>query len=226
MNQLEKLGLQGIIFDMDGVIFDTEALYLNTWSHIGQEMGFTITIEDARVIIGRPPWECEGLFKARYGADFCMAKALRIMEDKVQTVLEESGMPFKPGARELIELLYQKGIPAAIGSSNISRIVNAYLEAAELTEYFAAVVTGDSVEHVKPAPDIFLKAAADLGLHPEECLVIEDSRVGAEAAYAAGCQIALVPDLQAPTAETRACVWRVFGSLNELTAALGLVSHL
>ena len=125
------------------------------------------------------------------------------------------GLEVKPGARELMELLQNKSIPMAIGSSNIKRNVEMYLEETALSPYIDTIVTADLVERAKPAPDIFLKAAKNLGLAPRQCLVFEDSPVGVEAAYTAGCNVIVVPDLIAPCELTRSRVLQVMGSLEE-----------
>jgi len=205
---------------MDGLIFDTERLYLHAWPHVGTVLGLPITLEDATTTVGRPLWECEPFFQTRYGSDFCMTKALDIMAGHIRTQLETNGMPLKPGVTALLEHLRETNIPTALGTSNITSVVTAYLEAADLTPYFSPIVTADMVESAKPAPDIFQKAAADLGLRPDQCLVLEDSNIGIASAHKAGCLPVMVPDLLAPTAETLTQVWGVFDHLGAVTETL------
>ena len=220
MTQFERLGLKGVIFDMDGLLFDTEALYLEAWPHTGEAMGFPITAEIAKATIGYPMRAYAGMFQELFGPGFSMAEAHRVMAGWVRSRLEERGMPLKPGVRELISFLHQKKIPVALGTSNSSQVARAYLEAAGLLSCFGPIVAGDMVEQVKPAPDIFLKAASDMGLLPEQCLVLEDSPMGIESAHRAACLPVMVPDLLGPTAETVNQAWRIFGSLTEAADAL------
>lgn len=220
MTQFEQLGLRAVIFDMDGLIFDTERLYLHAWPHAGEALGFPITLEDAKALIGRSVWDFEASFQARYGPAFCMTQVLGVMEKRIRSQLETDGMPLKPGAVELLEALCQQGIPTALGSSNTSPVVTAYLEAADLLSYFNPIITGDMVEQVKPAPDIYQTAAAELGLSPAQCLVLEDSVAGVEAAHRAGCPSIMIPDLLEPTAEALTQTWQVCRCLNEVRRML------
>ncbi|MCL2563261.1 MAG: HAD family phosphatase [Oscillospiraceae bacterium] len=220
MTEFDRLGLKAVIFDMDGLLFDTEAVYLEAWPHAGRALGITIAIKDIKDTVGRPPWDYEDFFRTRYGPAFCMIKALDAIREYVTDKFETYGIPLKPGAREVLEFLHQKGIPTAMGTSNRSNIVAAYLKATEMTHYFNPIVTGDMVNEAKPAPDIYLKAAKDLGLRPEQCLVLEDSPIGAEAACRAGCRTVIVPDLVQPDDVIRSKVWRVFETLGDVQKTL------
>ena len=220
MTQFETLGLRAVIFDMDGLIFDTERIYLHAWPHAGKVLGLPITLEEAKVTIGRSVWDCEAFFQDRYGPAFCMTRTLKVMEEKIRDQLETNGVPLKPGAVELLALLRNRGIPTALGSSNRGSVVTAYLEASGLLSYFDPIVAGDMVEYVKPAPDIFQKAAVSLGVPPDKCLVLEDSIPGIEAASRAGCLPVMIPDLLEPTAVARAQAWRICNSLEDVAEML------
>ena len=222
MTQFESLGLRGVIFDMDGLLFDTESLYMEAWPHVGRAMGFSIPMEVAKRTIARPRAECELMLQALYGPSFSMEEAHGLLGERVRSHLIENGMPLKPGAEALLSLLHKRDIPVALGTSNRLWVAKAYLEHAGLLPYFGPLVTGDMVEHVKPAPDIFLKAASEMGLQPDQCLVLDDSPTGITAAYRAGCRPAMVPDLLEPTAETLGQVWRIFKSLEEVPDVLFL----
>jgi len=220
MTQFLALGLRGVILDMDGLIFDTEALYLRGWSVVGEALGIPLTAEDAKDAIALSDRCADALFRERYGDAFSIEKAIPIMSEWIKAELTASGMPIKPGAREFIEYLHEQKIPFALGTSNHLHVAEAYLANADLLHYFDIMVTSDIVGAVKPAPDIFLKAAELLGLPPAQCLVLEDSRVGVTAGHAAGCPTIMVPDLLEPDAETRAKAWKVFDSLAEVQEAL------
>ena len=220
MKRFQDLGLRGVIFDMDGLLFDTETLYLEGWHHVGEAMGIPITREAALATTAIADRDAEVLFQARYGPAFTLDKALPIMANWLTEQLTENGMPLKRGARKLVEFLHKKGVPFALGTSNRLEVAEAYLGAAELRHYFDIVVARDMVEAAKPAPDIFLKAADQMGFQPSECLVLEDSFVGVTAGHAAGCRTVMVPDLVQPCDEIRAKTWQVFDHLEDVHEAL------
>jgi len=214
------LDIKAVIFDMDGLLFDTEQLYLRAWVPVGEAMGLSNAVEVARLTIGIGYEESEEIFQAHYGPAFRMEQALPIMSQWIERYITEHGMPSMPFARELVQLLHGKGFPLAIGSSNLRAVAVAFLEAAGLLQYFTAIVTGDVVEYAKPAPDIFLRAARELGFPPERCLVLDDSPIGILAAHRAGCIPAMIPDLLPPTDETYGQLWRKFSSLEQIPLAL------
>ena len=219
MNQTDKnmadLDIQGVIFDMDGLLFDTEALYIKSWPVVGEHMGLPITEEVARKTISRAGPETEEIFRAHYGSGFTLEKARPIIGKWIADYVAKHGLPVKPGAREIVQFVRDKGLPLALGSSNTKPVIEAFLEEAGLLSYFPIIVGGDMVARVKPAPDIFLRAAHELNLSPTQCLVFEDSLIGVEAAHAAGCVPVMVPDLLQPCAATRARCWRVIPGLED-----------
>jgi len=200
---------------MDGLLFDTEALYLEAWPHVGRQMGFPVTTEVARTTLSRPIEELEAIFQSHYGPGFTKEKALPHMAEWLRARIDRDGMPIRPGVHALLARLRQLNIPFAMGTSNRSHVARAYLERAELSHYFDIIVGGDMVDYAKPAPDIFLLAAERLGVAPGECLVFEDSPVGVLAAHRAGCVPVMVPDLLEPDPETLDRAWRVLESLEE-----------
>ena len=216
----QTMDIRGVIFDMDGLLFDTESLYLKAWPAVGKMMGLPVTLEVCRKAVGLCNEDHERLFQVHYGPAFTMEKALPLMEAWMREYLDQNRLPVKPGAKELLEKLREKGISTAVGSSNLQYVVEEFLELADFCRYFDTWVTGDMVEEKKPAPDIFLRAAKELGLPPERCLVLEDSPVGAEGAWRAGCITAVVPDQIMPDEETRGRVWRIFSSLEQVPLAL------
>jgi len=220
MTTFEKLGLQAVIFDMDGLLFETESLYINAWPEVGQAMGFPITKAVAAQSASLNYGACEILFQSHYGPTFSLAKALPIMRELLTVEIKANGIPLRPFARETVELVHEKGIPLALGTSNLSDVAHRYLEVTQLSDYFRTVVASDMVAHAKPAPDIFLLAAERMGVASEQCVVLEDSPVGIQAAYAAGCLPVMVPDLIQPDEATRAKAWRVFGNLAQAAEVL------
>jgi len=207
---------QAVIFDMDGLLFDTEALYQRAWPEVGRAMGLTITAEIARETIGVATKESEAIFQKYCGISFSIDHAFAEMKAWLIAHVERYGLPEKPGARELLTLLHMRKFPIALGTSNIEEVAHAFLDEAGLRNYFSVIVCGDMVDKVKPAPDIFLRCAKELKIPPADCLVLEDSPVGIHAAHAAACIPVLIPDLIDANKETKELAHAVYPSLLDL----------
>ena len=203
---------QAIIFDMDGLMLDTEPIYWASMQQAASELGYSFNDEIRAAFIGRsiPAWQ-ETLIEI-FGADYPHFRSRR--RQLWERHVREVGAPQKAGLDELLNKLEQDGLLKAIATS--SSRPDATLCLGRLAHRFDAVVTGDEVERGKPAPDIFLLAAQRLALAPEQCLALEDSEGGALAALAAGMSVIIVPDLKQPSGELSAQVHRVCYSLHEV----------
>ena len=212
MDELTGTNLN-VIFDMDGVIFDTERMFLECVKPAAEKFGL-VGIEDvAHECIGLTEVETKRLMRERFGEDAPLEamdqEAVRIFQERYQ----EEGLAVKEGAAELLEYLKAAGARIAIGSSTRHDIVEMELRDAGLLDYFDVLACGDMVERSKPEPDVFLLAAETLGVVPAECIIIEDSINGVIAARRAGATVFMVPDLLEPTEEIRAMADKVFDSL-------------
>lgn len=217
-----------VIFDMDGVIFDTERLFLECIRPAAEKYGLTGFDEVARACIGRTDVETKKLMRKAFGEDAPLEAVEQEAFKVFQKRYEEDGLTVKDGAVELLEYLKRAGARIAIGSSTEHDIVEMELRDAGLLQYFDALACGDMVEHSKPEPDVFLLAAEMLlgaegqaasGSLQEtiaDCIIIEDSFNGVIAARRAGATVFMVPDLLEPTEEIRAMADKVFGSLIEV----------
>lgn len=211
-----------IIFDMDGVIFDTERLYIECCRPAAEKFGLDGIEEVAHECIGLTEEETKRKMREHYGEDAPLEafgeEAYRIFLKRY----DEDGLAVKKGARELLSFLKEHGARIAIGSSTEHDIVEMELRDAGLLEYFDVLACGDMVEHSKPEPDVFLLAAEMLlGAEnlPEtiaDCIIIEDSFNGVIAARRAGATVFMVPDLLEPTEEIKAMADKVFKSLVEV----------
>lgn len=191
--------IRGAIFDMDGLMFDTERLFLRAFDEaVTPRMGHPFPEEKLRQLIGRS--DSRRLFPELFPGD-SFEECFAIKRAWVADFVEKNGLPIKPGLFQLLDYLKVSGRPMAVASSSGTKLVRGYLERSGTAPYFSAVITGDMVERGKPEPDIFLRAAEALGLPPEACLVFEDSRNGLLAAHAAGIPCVIVPDLVDPTLE-------------------------
>lgn len=211
-------GIRGVIFDMDGLMFDTERLYIRLWEEAARQMNASIPRELLLQMIGRNLHDCEEMFVERMGDSMNYQEGRRRLHDLRDSYYRENGVPVKKGLRELLPFLKEKGIRIALATSTNREQARMLLRMAEVESFFDRTVFGDEVAHGKPAPDIFLKAAHDLGLEAEECAVLEDSLAGIRAAYTAGCRAVMVPDLVLPTSETEAMLTAKCDSLLDVPA--------
>jgi len=176
---------QAVIFDMDGVLADSEPLYHQGLNEVLRDFGLSITEEQHNALLGMTvPATWDAIFEwyspaASY--DECVARY-----DRAMVRLLSQPQPPLPGVRELLSELKRRGIPRALASSSWPNWVEALLKSTGLDGCFDVTVSSTAVENGKPAPDIFLYTAAKLGVAPERCVVLEDSRTGVLAAKAAG----------------------------------------
>lgn len=193
--------VRGVLFDMDGVILDTEKLYCRFWQEAARALGYPMTVEQALGMRSLNPQAGQAKLESYFGPgisrEAVKQKRVELMDEYVQL----HGVAPKPGAAELLDTLRSRGIRTAITTSSPMDRVRRYLEPLGLLEKFDCLCSGHDVPHGKPEPDIYLHGAACLGLAPEECLAIEDSYAGVLSASRAGCLTVLVPDLDEPTGE-------------------------
>ncbi len=197
------MSIEAVIFDMDGVLFDTEKLCMDSWIAIAGERN----IPDMEVFfprcIGRNLTDTRMLFDEFYGELYDYEEFRKQASAWFHGYIEKNGVPMKKGVKELLEYLRQGGYKIGLASSTSRHSVVDHLERAGIREYFQSLTTGDMVEHSKPRPDIYLIACESLGVNPAQTMAIEDSPNGIRAAHAAGMIPVMVPDLIAPDQEMR-----------------------
>ena len=212
----ERLSFDAVIFDADGTLFDTETLMYEVWVEIGRDMGLSITIPEYLHYVGLNRKAVLDVMRERIGPDFDGADFMVRCVARLSERIEEEGVPLKPGVREILELLHQKGIPAGLATSTHRVRTDRRLELCGLGEYFSAVVTGDEVSKGKPDPEIYRAVCGELSVSPEACLAVEDSRNGILSAHHAGLKVAMIPDMVPPTAELEEIAFLKLNSLLEL----------
>ncbi|MDO4567191.1 MAG: HAD family phosphatase [Oscillospiraceae bacterium] len=190
-----------VIFDMDGLVIDSEMLSFGLMRDIAREQGSDLSFEEYSPMIGRGMDFFEGYIKELFPSYKGTANFLTDYQKRYKDALAEGKLRLKKGFLELIEAIDARGIKKVLASSNIKKAVDSSLGALNAARFFDAIVYGELVEHTKPAPDIFLKAAELAGTPPERCLVLEDSPPGIRAAHAAGMSAIIVPDTIEPEAE-------------------------
>ena len=208
---------------MDGVLFDTERIYMECWREAAEPTGLKNVDEISKACIGRTLQGTKEVFeaaKAEQGIDISFEELHEDCSRRFQEKEERDGLPEKPGVHEILEYLKKQGIPVALASSTRKAAVMEHLDRAGITSYFQKIICGDMVEHGKPAPDIYLKACEKLGVAPGQALAVEDSFNGIRSAYAAGLYTVMVPDQLPPTEEILALVDKKCDSLTELQAQL------
>lgn len=190
--------LKAVIFDMDGLMFDTETLAKKAWIRVGELLGYPITEAHIAKIRGSTPTASAAIFREAFGDRFDYPRARAMRNDMVAGQIRSHGVPVKYGLEELLEGLKAQGLPAAVASGSPRRTVEEYLAMTGLSGCFACVIGAEDVTCSKPDPEPFLRAAEGLGIAPENCLVLEDSGNGLRAAYNAGMTSICIPDIALP----------------------------
>ncbi len=213
---METRKINGVIFDQDGLLFDTERISIKAWDLAGNELGFHLEESFLCTIRGANANDAARRFKERFGDEYDFLKLRGRKQEIFVKMLREMEMPVKPGVKELLTYLREKGYKIAMATASAREYSMDNLRLAGIDEFFDHVITGDMVKEAKPNPEIFLKAAEALGEKPENCLVLEDSLNGVEAGIKGGFVTVMVPDLTQPDEELRQRVDRVCGSLLEV----------
>ena len=211
-----------VIFDMDGVLFDTETIALDCWGEAAGTLGLSGWRELYPACIGITQPKTHALWRETWGMEAAEAFGQEILTAFNRKYAGRPA-PQKPGAAQLIARLHALGVPMAVASSTPEQRVRQHLSEAGFLERMTAVIGGDRLQRSKPAPDIFLLAAKELGAAPERCFVIEDSFNGIRAAHAANMRPIMVPDMLQPTEEIRALCEIVLPSLTEVETYLGSI---
>lgn len=209
---------QGAIFDMDGLLFDTERMYRDSWKQSAQQFGLVHNPDFPRTVCGSSGAHMREIILQYYPqvdakafADDCILRVERELETHV---------PEKNGVRDILQYFKQHGVRVAVASSSKRATVLHNLKQADILSYFDAIVSGDQVTHGKPAPDIFLLAAQQIGCEPENCYVFEDGTNGILAGAAAGCTTIMIPDLTPPNAQLEQLCAGIYPSLSDAMNAI------
>lgn len=211
--------LEAVVFDMDGLLLDTEALYrtaiFEACASVGHEMVDALHLS----FIGAPKETSAALLKAHFGPDFPLLDYYWHCRRAFERLCS-AGVPLKPGARDLLEFLNDRGVPRALATSSEREAAEDHLGRAGVLELLDVLVARTDVASGKPHPETFLRAAERLGANPVRCLALEDSHNGVRAASAAGMATIMVPDMLAPTDEIQALCVGVLENLNQVRNAL------
>lgn len=207
---------KAVIFDMDGVILDSEKLYVRFWREAGQSCGYPFEVKHALAIRSLARKfaieRLRGFFGESFDYDAVRNKRIELMESYV----EQNGIDLKPYAEHTLSELKKRGYTIALATATPPERAKRYLTRSGLYDYFDKIICSAMVKLGKPEPDIYLKACEEVGFLPEECIAVEDSPNGVQSAYRAGCNTVMIPDMDEPDDKTRAMTYAVIGNLKEL----------
>lgn len=209
--------IKGVIFDMDGVLLDSEKYYIRFWSEAGKACGYPFEEKHALAIrsLARPYAieKLKGFFGKDFDYDKVRNKRIELMDDYVN----KNGIQLKPYAEYILKYLRDKGYKIALATATPPERAKRYLNIVGLYGYFDEIVTASMVKRGKPEPDIYKLAALKLNLEPEKCIAVEDSPNGALSAADAGCVTIIVPDMDKPEGDILNKVFKVTDNLKELS---------
>jgi HAD superfamily hydrolase (TIGR01509 family) len=207
--------LQAIIFDMDGLMLDTERIALRVLAESALSLGYPWREEIGLAMVGLNARDSDAVVQNFLGAEYSADALRETFTVRYEAVIATETIPLKSGLLELLDWVESQALLKAVATSTYKSRALFKLDRAGIVSRFDFVVGGDEVKHGKPAPDIFLATATKLDVKPENCLVLEDSAPGVRAAIAAGMQVIMVPDMLAPTPEVVALAHPICASLIE-----------
>lgn len=214
--------IKGIVFDMDGLMFDTERLAAKAWAFAGKQMGLDITEAMAMKTLGLNAGDTNRVLCDEVGEAFDVAAARKIRVDYVTSYIENNEIPVKSGLFELLDYLKRNHYKITVATSTERERAQYYFNKAGISNYFHQIVCGDMIERGKPEPDIYLKACEIIGVAPNECLALEDSPMGILSAYRAGMKPVMIPDLLQPDEGTNSLLFAKVPTLLDVIELLSI----
>ena len=212
--------IQGVLFDMDGLVLDTEKLYSRFWMEACHFYGYPMTYEQSpEMRAANSQLGAENLHRF-FGPEVNYTTVRNKRVELMDAFIAENGVEPKPGIFELLDDLDAQGIPAAICSSSPQDRIREHLGSLGIYHRFAAICSGYDVPKGKPAPDIYLHGAASLGLSPKNCLALEDAPLGILSAFRANCIPVMIPDQDPPDDQTKAMLYAQADSLADIIQLL------
>jgi len=205
-----------VLFDMDGLMLDTERMARIAWTRAIAEKGFSLTDSAYLQLVGRTVADARSILGEIFGSELPFQQVFEMRQAYYDEDIEKNGIPVKPGLMELLDFLEMNRVPKAVATSTPCWFAPRKLAVVGIERRFETIVCGDMVMNGKPAPDLFLEAANQMGFAPRSCVVLEDSEAGILAAHNAGMLPIMIPDLKQPTPEICALAYRVLPTLHEV----------
>lgn len=213
--------VQGVIFDMDGTLLDTEKLYLRFWLEAAHRMGFPMKEEHALAIRATAASVAEPLLKRLVCPEFDYHGVRALRRQIMEEYVDEHGVDPKPGMLETLRALRERGLRIGLATATPEPRARKYLRMVGAEQFFDAVTCAGMVEHGKPAPDIYLLACARTGVLPAHALAVEDAPSGVRSAHAAGMRTVLIPDRDMPGEDITALCHAVLPDLPSVLSLIG-----
>ena len=212
--------IKAIIFDMDGLMIDSERVTFECYQEILKGMNLTMDEEFYKTLLGKPLKGIYQRFYDVYGNDFPIEDVIKDVHALMAKRFETEGVPIKTGLKSLLEYLKENNYKTIVATSSNRDRVDTILSQAQITDYFDDSICGDEVTKGKPNPEVFLKSCQKLGVNVDEAIVLEDSEAGIQASYDAGIKVICIPDMKYPEKQYEEKTFKILKDLTEVTAYL------
>ena len=204
--------ITAVIFDMDGLMIDSERVTFEGYKHVLAKHNLTLSLEAYKTLLD-------------YGDDFDVEETIKAVHQYMADLFENEGVPLKEGLIELLKYLKENDYKTIVATSSQRHRVDHILELSGLQKYFDDSICGDEVTKGKPDPEVFLKSCQKLGITPDEALVLEDSESGINAAYSAGIKVICIPDLKYPDHKFAIMTNKIMDNLSNVRDYLANENH-
>ena len=209
--------IKAIIFDMDGLMIDSERVTFECYQERLKDMNLTMDEEFYKTLLGKP---IKGIYQRFYGNDFPIENVIQDVHQLMAERFETEGVPVKKGLVELLHYLKDNNYKTIVATSSNRDRVDKILAQAKITEFFDDSICGDEVTKGKPNPEVFLKSCQKLGVNVDEAIVLEDSEAGIQASYDANIKVICIPDMKYPEKQYEEKTFKILKDLTEVTAYL------
>ena len=212
--------IKAIIFDMDGLMIDSERVTFECYQERLKDMNLTMDEEFYKTLLGKPIKGIYQRFYDVYGNDFPIENVIQDVHQLMAERFETEGVPVKKGLVELLHYLKDNNYKTIVATSSNRDRVDKILAQAKITEFFDDSICGDEVTKGKPNPEVFLKSCQKLGVNVDEAIVLEDSETGIQASYDANIKVICIPDMKYPEKQYEEKTFKILKDLTEVTAYL------
>ena len=212
--------IKAIIFDMDGLMIDSERVTFECYQEILKGMNLTMDEEFYKTLLGKPLKGIYQRFYDVYGNNFPIEDVIKDVHALMAKRFETEGVPIKTGLKSLLEYLKENNYKTIVATSSNRDRVDTILSQAKITDYFDDSICGDEVTKGKPNPEVFLKSCQKLGVNVDEAIVLEDSEAGIQASYDAGIKVICIPDMKYPEKQYEEKTFKILKDLNGVTEYL------
>ena len=212
--------IKAIIFDMDGLMIDSERVTFECYQERLKDMNLTMDEEFYKTLLGKPIKGIYQRFYDVYGNDFPIQNVIQDVHQLMAERFETEGVPVKKGLVELLHYLKDNNYKTIVATSSHRDRVDKILSQAKITEFFDDSICGDEVTKGKPNPEVFLKSCQKLGVNVDEAIVLEDSEAGIQASYDANIKVICIPDMKYPEKQYEEKTFKILKDLTEVTVYL------